>query len=172
MNERSTTNRVFTVALVLVAVWAVVTAMQWRTEVRLSPLVTALAFGVLAALQLLRAEVPALRRRDRAGREDEPEDPMLAADRIGTGQDDETANSGVLGAWRGVAWCAAGFAAIVLFGMVIGLPLAVLVLCLFAFRERLVVTVLAVAGTGLTIWIFDQVFNVFWPAGLVMDLVG
>jgi hypothetical protein len=165
VNDRSIVNRVFTVGLVVVACWAAVTALHWREEVRLSPLVTSLVFGALALAQLLRTEVPALRRRTAA---DETEDLMLAADRIGFPGDEEP---GARGAWLGVAWITATIASVVLFGIVVGLPLAVLLLCVFAFRDRWLVTVLAVAATALVIWVFDQVFNIFWPAGLVMDLL-
>jgi hypothetical protein len=214
VNDKSLANRVVTVTLIVVAAWAAWTASQWRYEVRFAPLVTSIAFGGLALIQLLRTELPALRARRTAapgaGTADGAGPPAGTADGAGppagTGPTEaavtETAadaerpvgavpeavavithtpaegtlvpepeadDPGVLGPWKGAFWCFLCLGLVVAGGILLGLPIAVLVLCRFAFGERWLVTIGAVLATIGILWVFDTVFNVFWPVGLAFQ---
>lgn len=206
MNDKSLANRVVTGTLIVVAAWAAWTASQWRYEVRFAPLVTSIAFGGLALIQLLRTELPALRERRSAAAATEP----VAADpdppAAGTGpteaavtettadaerpvgavpeavavithtpaegtlaREPEADDPGVLGPWKGAFWCFLCLGIVIAGGILLGLPIAVFVLCRFGFGERWLVTIGAVLATIGILWVFDTVFNVFWPVGLAFQ---
>jgi hypothetical protein len=81
----------------------------------------------------------------------------------------EADDSGALGPWKGAFWCFLCLGLVIAGGILLGLPIAVFVLCRFAFGERLLVTAGAVLVTIGILWIFDTVFNVFWPVGLAFQ---
>ena len=207
MNDRSLANRAVTVTLIVVAAWAAWTASQWRYEVRFAPLVTSIAFGLLALIQLVRTEVPALRRRGAAVTDEatgtaaddtagsagagpteaavtetaaDAERPVGAVPEAvaaitgtpaqGTLVREPDANDpGLLGPWKGAFWCFLCLALVIAGGILLGLPIAIFVLCRFAFGERWLVTFGAVLVTIGILWVFDTVFNVFWPVGLAFQ---
>lgn len=204
MNDKSLANRVVTVTLIVVAAWAAWTASQWRYEVRFAPLVTSIAFGGLALIQLLRTELPALRERRSAAAATEPkatdpdapatgpteaavtETPADAERPVGAVpeavavithtpaegtlvREPEADDPGVLGPWKGAFWCFLCLGLVIAGGILLGLPIAVFVLCRFGFGERWLVTFGAVLATIGILWVFDTVFNVFWPVGLAFQ---
>jgi hypothetical protein len=218
VNDRSLANRAVTVTLIVVAAWAAWTASQWRYEVRFAPLVTSIAFGLLALIQLLRTELPALRRRGAAATDEatgtaaddtagttvpvaagatgsagagpteaavtetaaDAERPVGAVPEAvaaitgtpaqGTLVREPDANDpGLLGPWKGAFWCFLCLGLVIAGGILLGLPIAIFVLCRFAFGERWLVTIGAVLMTIGILWVFDTVFNVFWPVGLAFQ---
>jgi hypothetical protein len=200
VNDKSLANRVVTVTLIVVAAWAAWTASQWRYEVRFAPLVTSIAFGGLALIQLLRTELPALRERRAAAavtvraeaggngptEAAVTETPADATHPVGAVpeavavithtpaegtlvREPEADDPGVLGPWKGAFWCFLCLGLVIACGILLGLPIAVFVLCRFGFGERWLVTFGAVLATIGILWVFDTVFNVFWPVGLAFQ---
>jgi len=176
-DDRSTANRIFTGLLILLAAWAAWTAAQWRYEVRFAPLATSVAFGGLALAQLLRAELPALRAR-RAARvaatvPQEERIPVPAGGapvaEMAETQEPEKEEESQLDLWKGAGWCFACLLLVILLGILLGLPIAVFVLCKLAFRTGWLVSLGTVVATIGILWIFDTVFNVFWPVGLAFS---
>jgi ABC-type sugar transport system permease subunit len=170
--DRSVSGRIFSYGLIALAVYGLVSALSWREEVRLSPLVSSAAFGLLGIYQVVRTEVAAKRKRlARAGvaapRADQPPaaaevvQPSPVVGPVSVTED-------LRGEWQAVAWAIVVMGLVVCLGIVVGLPVAVLVVCRLIFKDNWYVAVGAVALTILTIWTFDSVFNVFWPDGVLL----
>ena len=125
--------------LVVLSVLAIVLALSWTWQVSLVPVITAGLFGGIAALDLIKR-----RSSDQASVEAEP---------------------GVL---RGALWFLGVIALVVLLGLQLGLALAILLLCRFAFHQPWRVVIGTLAGLALVLWSFDAFFHVFWPTPLIL----
>ena len=147
----------FNAALVAVAAAALLTAMRWPSEVAFFPAGVAGAALLLTGAQL---GVEGWRLLRRGRRREAPAAPAQ-----------ESADETTLG-WFGPAWFFGFIVAVILLSIPIGLPIMVILLLRFGFKQRWWVAV----GSAILIEVvllafFELVIGVIWPDPLLLALL-
>lgn len=143
----------FTLGLLAASGWAVVSALGWRREVAMFPV---LAGGV--TLVLLVVEVY------REGR-------ALGRTPHEVTYEDEFDSDGQR-AWAAPLWFFGFVGAVLVLGIPVGLPVMLLLMARYAFGETWIVSVATAAAVGvMALLVFDVLFGVIWPRPLLMDWI-
>lgn len=139
----------FTLLLLLVAGWAVISAVPWRHEVSMFPLFAGIVALVLTAMELGRQMWAAAK-----GKQGAP----------------APGDFGFRG-WAAPFWFFGCVVGVLFFGIPSGLPLLLVLLLRYGFGESWAISATTGAVMGAVILIlFGVVFGVIWPRPLLLDM--